>query len=94
VKFNFHSATIDDGFDPAKQLQNFETLNQVRDRRRRLLGALPEFGERGRALAMRLRECGFIGCRSAACPVCLRTLPTRICAVTKTVPVGFSIPTF
>jgi hypothetical protein len=73
VKFNFYSADIDDDFDPAKHLKKFETLNQAHDRRRRLLRALPEFGEAGRALATRLRECGFFKCRSAACPVCLRS---------------------
>ena len=73
MKFNFYSATIDDDFDPAKQLQDFETLNQAHDKRRRLLGALPEFGEPGRALAERLSGCGWFKCRSAGCPVCLRS---------------------
>jgi hypothetical protein len=72
VKFNFCSATINEDFDPAKTLRVFETLDQAREKRRRLLEALPELGEPGRALAMRLRGCGFVKCRSAACPVCLR----------------------
>lgn len=73
MKFNFYCAPINEDFDPAKRLGDFEAYNQAHDRRRRLLGALPEFGEPGRALAMRLRECGFVKCRSAACPVCLRS---------------------
>jgi hypothetical protein len=73
VNFNFYSATINGDFDPAKTLRDFETLDQAREKRRRLLGALPELGQPGRALATRLRECGFAKCRSAGCPVCLRS---------------------
>lgn len=72
MKFNFYSANIAEDFDPAQQLRHFETLNQARDRCRRLLGALPELGDAGRALALRLDDCGFTKCRSAGCPVCLR----------------------
>jgi hypothetical protein len=73
VKFNFHSAPVDDDFDPANRLRDFETVDQAREKGRRLLAALPEFGEQGRALAERLAGCGFLKCRSAGCPVCLRS---------------------
>jgi hypothetical protein len=73
VKFNFYSADINEEFDPTKHLKKFETLHQAHDRRRKLVRALPEAGEAGRALGARLRECGFVKCRSAGCPVCLRS---------------------
>jgi hypothetical protein len=72
MKFNFYSADINEDFDPAKYLRDFETLSEAHDRRRRLVTALPELGEPGRALAERLSGCGFTKCRSAGCPVCLR----------------------
>lgn len=72
MKFNFYSADINEDYDPAKHLKKFETLSEAHDRRRRLMSALPEFGEPGRALAERLNGCGFFRCRSAGCPVCLR----------------------
>jgi hypothetical protein len=72
VKFNFYSADINEDHDPAKHLKKFETLSEAHERRRRLVGALPEFGKPGRALAERLSGCGFFRCRSAGCPVCLR----------------------
>ncbi|MCK1546751.1 hypothetical protein IVA98_22800 [Bradyrhizobium sp. 160] len=72
MKFNFCSADINEDYDPAKHLKKFETLSEAHDRRRRLMSALPEFGEPGRALAERLNGCGFFRCRSAGCPVCLR----------------------
>lgn len=72
MKFNFYSADINEDYDPAKHLKKFETLSEVHDRRRRLMSALPDFGEPGRALAERLNGCGFSRCRSAGCPVCLR----------------------
>lgn len=72
MKFNFYRAPINEDFDPAKRLLGFETEDQARKRRRLLVSALPELGNAGRALAMRLDDCGFIKCGSAGCPVCLR----------------------
>jgi hypothetical protein len=73
MKFKFYSADISEDYDPVKHLRRFETLGEAHDRRRRLMSALPEFGEPGRALAERLNGCGFFRCRSAGCPVCLRS---------------------
>ena len=72
MQFNFYSAVINEDFDPAEKLRDFETLNEAREKRRLLLAALPEFGQAGRAVAQRLAGCGFIKCGSAGCPVCLR----------------------
>jgi hypothetical protein len=72
VKFNFFRAPINEDYDPAKRLPSFETKDQASKRRRLLVSALPELGEAGRALALRLDGCGFIKCGSAGCPVCLR----------------------
>ncbi|WP_145984379.1 hypothetical protein [Bradyrhizobium nitroreducens] len=72
MKFNFYSLDINEDYDPAKQLKKFETMSEAHVRRRRLVRALPDFGEPGRALAERLTGCGFFRCRSAGCPVCLR----------------------
>jgi hypothetical protein len=72
VKFNFFRAPINEDYDPAKWLSGFETKDQAGKRRRQLVSALPELGEAGRALALRLDDCGFIKCGSAGCPVCLR----------------------
>lgn len=72
MRFNFYFATINDDFDPAKKLSGFEALDQAHQKRRRLMGALVELGDTGRALAERLGGCGFSKCRSAGCPVCLR----------------------
>ncbi|RXH06723.1 hypothetical protein [Bradyrhizobium vignae] len=72
MKFNFYSLDINEDYDPAKHLKRFETMSEAHVRRRRLVRALPDFGEPGRALAERLTGCGFFRCRSAGCPVCLR----------------------
>jgi hypothetical protein len=72
MRFNFYTASLSSDYDPAQKLRHFETLDEARERRRQLLTALPQFGEAGRTLASRLRDCGFIKCQSAGCPVCLR----------------------
>jgi hypothetical protein len=72
VKFNFYRAPINEDFDPAKRLLGFETEEQARKKRRLLVSVLLELGDAGRALALRLDDCGFLKCGSAACPVCLR----------------------
>src|SRR5262249_55220845 len=72
MKFNFYCADINEDFDPAKNLQKFETSEQAHRKRRQLIAALAEQGAEGRVLAERLAGCGFFKCRSAGCPVCLR----------------------
>jgi hypothetical protein len=70
MKFNFYSADINQDFDPEKIFPKFETSDQARSARSRIVKALRE--HHSDKLANKLEGCSMRRCRSAACPICLR----------------------